>query len=840
MSELKDGEKVLKLDRSRTERAFEERESLWDDHELERMLNLIEKHTTALEKHKRDGQNSINTEELPLLSIGIFGSPGSGKSSLLKTFVHRIRNNGGRYPKIHSFPVIKPNIKSKEDHFLYAFLAAALKEDREVNKIEGQDNRYGDTPILSPLQQKFQEVSEYLQVLNEVEPTQEDDPLGKSLEFLERHESGLMLVEKMKDFIGEFVRIMSGNRNDSSVVLLPVDDADMDMDILISALNTCWRYLRHPQLVPVFTFTGRLAEELISIDFERKLTLEGRMDYSERLMEAATSLMITENMAIQFLSRLFPVRNRIRLGPASARVLGAKFVAAGKNRKYDIMELVKRVSQLLFGYTSPFVPNIKAPLRLVTLRRQLQIVDAMQESGIDELVKDNIKRTDRFSKTWGQYYDLATWTLLNTHRDILKEINMNLDDLYGWTPMGLRLVVRDSILSMELGKRRKILTKLRYRTEGRRSQMLSLLAANVFRPIMEGEEPTGDNLIAIKRLAGKKTRKKNENGYRLSFPLIKGVIWFLDLTIGFYLPQVMGCNYYENISEDIREEEKVTKNKKIVDSITGIGWDFRSGPVHAVREALNSGDLYFSGMMFVDIAVINDIYKATKSTGRDTADIGFFALLCCNYGYNRGRPWAVVSLWRALGLIGQLLRYADKNENIDENNIIQILMNHVQNAKVIGKPPKRRVNETTDITKFETVELNREFLQTRAESIAKWLNTIKYSESIDDGDREIHPLGKQWETCFIRRLHGECLLSDLWRNLENVYFNIQVPEEGRASDGNDSKGLQTVLEVMKGWGEALGNYWAGTDIDKNEDVYRVREILIENPVFTELMQAELL
>ncbi len=34
-------------------------------------------------------------------------------------------------------------------------------------------------------------------------------------------------------------------------------------------------------------------------------------------------------------------------------------------------------------------------------------------------------------KYWSQTFDLAVWTMLNNHRDILKEIKMNLDDLYG-------------------------------------------------------------------------------------------------------------------------------------------------------------------------------------------------------------------------------------------------------------------------------------------------------------------------------------------------------------------------------------------------------------------------
>lgn len=301
----KDG-KVIRLDLSRTARAFDEEESLWDD-EIGRMLNLIGKHVDTLRVLHDKG---IDREKLPLLSIGIFGTPGSGKTSLLQTFVKKARDDQSRddtkekFDKIESLPVIRPNNVAKDDHFLYAFLANALKEDRDMN--ESRSDKFRDPPVLSPLQQSFQEVSQYLQVINPAEESQEDDPLGKSLERLERHESGLLLIEKMAAFIDELVDTKTGGKK-SAVVLLPVDDVDMKMDILVSALDTYWRYLKHPRLVPVFTFTGRLAEELLRVNYESKLTLKGSLDFSQELKEAATSLMLTENMAIQYLGRLFPV-----------------------------------------------------------------------------------------------------------------------------------------------------------------------------------------------------------------------------------------------------------------------------------------------------------------------------------------------------------------------------------------------------------------------------------------------------------------------------------------------------------------------------------------------------
>ena len=90
-------------------------------------------------------------------------------------------------------------------------------------------------------------------------------------------------------------------------------------------------------------------------------------------------------------------------------------------------------------------------------------------------------------------------SLLNAHRDVLAEIGLNLDDLYSWTPVGLRRVVLDSILSMDREQRRRLYLYWRFSTEDRRSQVISLLALNTFRPRMASVEPTSDDKVTTIR-----------------------------------------------------------------------------------------------------------------------------------------------------------------------------------------------------------------------------------------------------------------------------------------------------------------------------------------------------
>ena len=805
---------VLRLDLSRTERAFKEEESLWDS-EIERMVKLLDSHAEALKTNKKN----FDIEEQPLLSIGIFGSPGSGKTSLLKTFARWLNNReSGNLPvnlqnNIYSLPVIKPNLLAKYDHFLYKFLATALEADRK--KREGEEKQFSSSSILSPVQHKFQEVSEYLQVIDNLELSQEDDPLGVSMERLERHESDLLLNKKLRGFITELADTLVA-RNDISLVLMPVDDADLSLDILVSALDTYWRYLQHPRLIPVFTFTGRLAEELLRVHFESKLAVKGHRFDPEKLVVASTPLLLTENMAIQYLGRLFPVRNRIRLGRASARVLEAKYKPSSKkNNSSDeknqnersVLDLLRMVSELLFGHSElPLVPAIRAPLRMVTLRRQLQIVDAMHSSGIEAFIEN--KESGEEKITWGQAFDLAAWTLLNTHRDILKEINMNLDDLYTWTPQGLRRVVLNGILNLKPEIRRRLLKHWLYRSESRRSQMLSLLAANVFRPRMHGEELTGDDSDIIALVAGSSEKKSDKR----SFSIDKGILWFLELCIGFYLPQTLAAYTSGDSAKagDTGKSGSDGQKNTPPDSLTDVGWGLMSGPVNAIHGAVKNDKTFSTGMLFLNPK------ELSKKLEKGNTKANLLLHIWCFYGYEADRPWGAVSLWRGLGLLGRLLRLGIDYRETDQDGtefIQELLKKHLQAALVVRHLPKGKKDEeewSKDVFKVWKTGKNGEAIVGKLiKELQTWLKKFNdcmfpMVSNAKGGDKE------KWKKCFVRRLHGESIMSIFFQDLGKVYFE-------------ESLNSWTGKEILKRWCTVLDNYWMGC-------VGKIRDLIMSCPL----------
>lgn len=823
------GKKVICLDLSRTERAFEESESLWDI-EIAKIEERLANHIRSLENYRDEKDH----RKLPLLSIAILGYPGSGKTSMLHTFVERVKNGKLKTDKIKNnvstLPVIKPNLVAEDDHFLYAFLAEALRADRGKHKHENDQDR--ETPFISRVQHKFQEVSEYLQVLNKTGETHEGDPLGISLERLERHESGLMLIDKMTGFIAELANSLSGV-SEQSVVLLPVDDADISREVLTSALDTCWRFIKHPRLVPIFTFTGRLAEELMRVDYHNKLDSGNTM---EQLRETATSALVTENMAIQHLGKLFPVRNRIKMGPAAARVQVVKYRPykgePGKEEGKEVSELLRNASTLLFGHRKLMGGHsIRPPLRMVTLRRQIQIIDAIQGTGIEQIMETEKEP----AKIWAEVFDMATWSLLNAHRDVLKEIDLNLDDLYSWTPKGLRQVILDCILMQSKRNLSKLHRQWRYQSEDRRSQIISLLAVNTFRPRMD-EEPTEDDTPPIIRAwwDNYKNRRTLPSKDARSFPVIKGALWFLNLCIGFYLPQVISD--WNRLPGNMEKEMESGR-------VTGIGWGLMSGPLHAVKEALRKKKVFSTGILFLNPVNLDPLMK----TDDQSKNKRFFCHVWCYYGFDGEWPWAAISLWRGLGLMGKVIEvfenfrkcshdhsnciFKDKNkkEKLTER-IERVIERHFESARVFINLPKGKEIKTdfqnlnTENWEYkkdggtnpgseeangneETGETNNPNNNSKiaefAGAMTAWLEKncaviIKDQEKKEIGRKEkrIEPMGENenWESCFIRRLHGDSLMSDFLQDLQNACFKKNLNN-------------WTAVLILSQWKTILTDYW---------------------------------
>lgn len=887
----------IDLDQSRAPRAYRGKANLWED-DLGRIYRLVDSQVQTLEERRQRGDGcESGPEDLPHLSIAIFGPSGSGKSSLLRTLTDDVgRKHGGILRqreslkgKIYALPGINPTTWSKSDQFLYAFLATALEEERKYQERKERKEHHRSPEGLSRVQLAFQDVNEYLRVVDVLETSEEHDPLGLSLQKLERHTSGLRLREALEVFVEELATELKAN-----VVLLPVDDLDMAPQHLVESLQAYQSFLTHPRLVPVFTFTDRMPEELIEAHYEHGLAIRRTQHQVE---EATGRLPISQQLAVQFLSRCFPVRNRIRLGPAPARVQRAIFDlpseekeqqqvkrTAEEKEKLEVLELLTIASFLLFGHPDEEdAHKVRAILRPSTLRRQFQVVDAMAdcripvfrspqlahmlrpkidakdlerlatdrepeqktvitrwdgwpkddnhlgrlwdlESGrilakfpkskgelrllVDDRRSDFLTQTLRLeclksNATWASVFSGAAWSLLNVHRDTLRELGLFLEDLYSWSPKELRTVVLGKILASDRVIRRTVIDRWFNRTDFRRSQVLSLLAANIFRPWMIGEEPYGDEERAIReqlRLdSGKSCCPDKETDEhvrirdRLTFPGTQGLLWFLNVTLGFYLPQTMARNWADAMPLD----------ESVKGRMSGNGWDLHYAPVNAMRVAAANQEISSFGMLFLDPVGYRHALKAVDYPAGEASGVwkgkaspeGHLLLRiwsCC--GYSRSRYWAAFSLWRGLGFIGQVLelawkenrRYEDAESEQEREDareylcgeIRRLIHSHCLSGLVPGSLLDRDSNERRLLHAFPRWEpLRPEFnnaIEKLARKLVAWLHQCWADRIFPLPAGEVW-IG--WSDCFIRRIHGEYILGALWPRLNAAYQEEHKPCE---------------------------------------------------------------
>jgi hypothetical protein len=186
------------------------------------------------------------------------------------------------------------------------------------------------------------------------------------------------------------------------------------------------------------------------------------------------------------------------------------------------------------------------------------------------------------------------------------------------------------------------------------------------------------------------------------------------------------------------------------------------------------------------------------ATGDHHDEFALLFKLWCSWGHEGGQAWVMVSLWRGLGLISQLLELntllslggSVASGRGGKDAIKDVLRKHLRNGRYFGSLALRRAagipefrfgrDQGGDVAgPSEDVHVDK-----LADAIRKWLDTLGTVRASD----------------FIRRLHGDQLLGDLWPKLDAVYDD--TPE----SKLSFRIGLQA-------WHGALVKYWKGTGID---------------------------
>lgn len=874
---------VIALDTSRVARPFAKTESLWTP-ELERMTGFLSDHFYSLkhhmaaishtwqrevydvEWHGSDHYPSKNKHRRrferkairsgPLLSIALFGSNGSGKSSLLKTFARKHRtgtqNDHGRPLTVFSLPVIEPSLMDHDEHFLYTVIA------RIWELLERHRDPLQASEIMSPAERAFQRVVENMRVVDKC-TNEEADALGVSLQRLERHRSGSVLRDKLADLIEKLSQEMCQDSTaDPPLILLPVDDADVSFERLLTILDTLRSYLCHPQLVPVFTFTSMLAEELLCSHYaqalrfnkDKRLSVDGAMH--SKLDETFSQERMTRTLSSQFLARLFPLKHRVRIRVGGLRARSAHYrridnstsphqeqQASPNERELTsrpVKKLLEESCRFVFGPPHPQLGiPVKNALAPSTLRRQLQLLDVL--AGVEGRLRSHSAQ-ELIVERWADAFDDICWAVFSIHRDVLVQLRLHQEDLYGWTRQGLRPLVLSAQMGLPAPTRRRFVEHWRHGSSDRHSQVLSLLAAYVYRPPMPGCDdyaPLGGAVATA-------------GSDRQDLDVAIAAIWFLNVWFGFYLPQIVSLSSADD------SEAKNDASGELADTQHASGWLLENGARHTTVVALRQPKRAIEGLVFMEIESMTEI-QANFENNQDNDTLLLLLAVWCQWGIDSsGRPWAAINLWRALGLLGQLLLCAmpwkhdgteearkTRREQVRKKVLLQLeqhwrnawepkIMNHDQSE--CTEIPSHQFTETCRIMDMQWQGRRLDNAMGKlAERLTRWVlkwsglseptaqndkhgddeNPVvpfqldwgfqdmahSESQSVDQSDNQSVQYSLDYSQSVIRRLHGEYLIGDLWVALNRLEANA-------LANGGVELGKH-----MRGWHASLLGYWNG-------------------------------
>ena len=162
---------------------------------------------------------------------------------------------------------------------------------------------------------------------------------------------------------------------------------------------------------------------------------------------------------------------------------------------------------------------------------------------------------------------------------------------------------------------------------------------------------------------------------RLTIPAPSGLLWFLNVTLGFYLPQIMARNWGKALPHGAPVKSRMSGN----------GWDLHHAATNAIRIADDKQEIFSFGMLFLDPTAYRRALEV-PSKWRELRAKKFRKLIegretdapseehmwrrhlllriwsCC--GYSNGRYWSAFSLWRGLGFIGQVLELGVRHEKV--------------------------------------------------------------------------------------------------------------------------------------------------------------------------------
>lgn len=240
-------------------------------------------------------------------NIGILGSRGAGKTSLLKTIAKRLESSSESKNDI-VLPIVIPENMSASSTLMATILGLFKKEVEEIEKSKKKDvnkNCISERDI--KLKGKYNEVikqyvfiqKEYRDILiNEF--TTENEYAKKSNEIFN---SDIEFIKRFNEFIEELVSCNGGN----ALIFFFIDDIDLSTSRCADVIKTLLSYISHKNIITFISGDLNTFEEALTIDFLRQeKALENQAWNGKFLNDRKTLVESKRDLAYEYLKKVVP------------------------------------------------------------------------------------------------------------------------------------------------------------------------------------------------------------------------------------------------------------------------------------------------------------------------------------------------------------------------------------------------------------------------------------------------------------------------------------------------------------------------------------------------------
>ena len=331
-------------------------------------------------------------------------------------------------------------------------------------------------------------------------------------------------------------------------------------------------------------------------------------------------------------------------------------------------------------------------------------------------------------------------------------------------------------------------------------------------------------------------------------------LWFLHLWLGFYLPQILSLTPRGRRDEEGREAaEGIDLHRE------GIGWTLRSGALQAMHDFRLMEAPVTAGMVELSTEGVRKLQEICQSD-REKRDASLMVHIWCFYSWEEDH-WAMVSLWRGLSLLGQIIQddlkmkpggRQDTDQGVMIGRIGELIKKHCETAAqgdllLVEKTLWRGDSHGNTIKALAT-------------DLYEWLYDFRKQKmrplcapSTNERETVVDVHHQRWVNCFLRRLHAEYLLGGLWPRLGGVV--TASPGDGESPDSDPDEPQKkkaakqigatenfNALEALQQWCWALYAYFRNgeqTVSDRSSQTADFSDWLLYSPLLYPWLPDEL-